>query len=315
MKAARLHVIGGTLQLDDIPEPVPGEGEVLIEVAYASVNPLDIWVTRGSPGAAAQHLPWIPGTEAAGWRDGEPVLVRGAGLGIVRHGLYRQIAAVPSGAVMPIPDDVDLAQAAAMPVVGITAWSSLHNRAGVTEDDRVLVLGASGGVGSVAVQLAKLAGATVWGHTGHAENAELILADGADNAVVSDADGFEAAVGPDFQPTVVIDALGGEWPDHAIAVMADRGRLVVYGTSDDENVTLNWRRMYRKGLTVLGYSGIIDTAESQQQVLSNLLDLMAGGELAIRLGAVLPLSEAAEAHARILERRARGKLVLDCRAI
>ncbi|MEY2524741.1 MAG: Alcohol dehydrogenase GroES-like domain, partial [Ilumatobacteraceae bacterium] len=76
MRAARLHTIGGTLQLDELPDPQPGPGEQIVDIAYASVNPLDVWITQGSPGAAAANLPWTPGTEASGHADGRPVLVR-----------------------------------------------------------------------------------------------------------------------------------------------------------------------------------------------------------------------------------------------
>ena len=95
MRAARLHSIGGTLQLDELPDPQPGPGEHLVDIAYASVNPLDVWITQGSVGAAAANLPWTPGTEASGHVDGRPVLVRGGGLGVVRPGTYCSKIAAP----------------------------------------------------------------------------------------------------------------------------------------------------------------------------------------------------------------------------
>jgi NADPH:quinone reductase len=312
-RAARLHDIGSTLRLDEIDDPVPEAGDVLVDVAFASVNPLDVWITRGNVGAAAAHLPWVPGTEATGYSDGRAVLVRGAGLGVLRPGLYCDRVAVPASAVQEVPAGLDLAQVAGLPVAGITAWQALHACGHLQSDDRVLVLGASGGVGSVAVQLAALTGARVWGQTGSAENVSIIEADGAECAVVSDAAGLVDAV-VELNPTMVLDPLGGAFTDHAIAALADRGRLVVYGTSQDEMVTLNWRRMYRKAITVVGYSGLIDTAEGQRDILASMFALMAEGRLHLRLGAVLPLADAAESHARIVERRARGKLILDCRA-
>ena len=232
MRAARLHEIGGTLQIDEIDDPVPADDEVVVDIDYASVNPLDIWVTRGAPGVAAANLPWIPGTEGSGHLDGRAVLVRGAGLGVMRHGLYRERAAVPRSAVHELPDGLDLAQAAGMPVVGVTAWHAVHTCAQVTPDDRVLVLGASGGVGSVAVQLAAAVGATVWGQTGNAANVAAIAEDGAAEVLVTDAAGLTEAASA-YAPTVVLDPLGGDFPDQAIAAMADRGRLVVYGASAD----------------------------------------------------------------------------------
>jgi NADPH2:quinone reductase len=313
MRAARLHDIGGTLQIDEVDDPVPADGEVVVDLAFASVNPLDIWVTRGAPGVAAANLPWISGTEASGRLDGRAVLVRGAGLGVMRHGLYRERAAVPRSAVHELPDGLDLAQAAGLPVVGVTAWHALHTCAQVTPDDRVLVLGASGGVGSIAVQLAAAAGATVWGQTGNAVNVAAIAEDGAAEVLVTDAAGLTDAASA-YAPTVVLDPLGGDFPDQVIAAMADRGRLVVYGASADPSVTINWRQMYRKAINILGYSGLIGTPEGEAHVFDELFASMLAGNLRVRLADVLPLTQAAEAHAMILERRAGGKLVLDCSA-
>jgi len=313
MRAARLHSIGGTLQLDEVPDPQPDDGDRLVEIAYASVNPLDVWITQGSPGAAAANLPWIPGTEATGHTDdGRAVLVRGGGLGVVRQGLYCERVAVPEAWLMPLPDDIDLAQAAAVPVAGITAWQALHHRALISALDRVLVLGASGGVGAVAVQLAKVAGAEVWGQTSSAAKVDGIRANGADNVVVTGPDGLESAV-ESFKPTVVLDSLGGPFTDAAIAAIDNQGRLVVYGTSNDEQVSINLRRLYRKGVTVLGYAGLIDTPEEQRAALDKLLTMVSTGSLKIPIGEVLPLRDAAEAHARILGRGVEGKIVLDCR--
>jgi NADPH2:quinone reductase len=311
MRAARLHSIGGTLQLDELPDPQPGPGEKLVDIAYSSVNPLDVWITQGSVGAAAANLPWIPGTEASGHVDGRPVLVRGGGLGVVRQGTYCDTMAVPDDWLLPVSDDLDLAQVAALPVAGITAWLCLHSRAQIGALDRILILGASGGVGAVATQLAKAVGATVWGQTGSAGKVDGIKANGADNVIIAGADGIEEAV-KDFEPTVVLDSLGGPYTDAAVASIANKGRLVVFGTSNDQMVTINLRRLYRKGVSLLGYSGLTDTPEDQRGAITMLLEMMTAGSLHIPIGDVLPLADAAEAHARILERRVEGKLLLSC---
>ena len=313
MRAARLHSIGGTLQIDEVPDPQPGPGELLVDIAYASVNPLDVWITQGSVGTAAANLPWTPGTEATGHVDGRAVLIRGGGLGVIRPGVYCTQIAVPEAWLLPVADGLDLAQVAAMPVAGITAWQALHGRAHVEADDRVLVLGASGGVGALAIQLAKAAGATAWGQTGSPGKVDGITASGADNVVVTGADGLEAAVTA-YQPTVILDALGGPFTDAAIGAIANKGRLVVYGTSNSEQVSINLRRLYRKGVNLLGYAGLVDTAEEQRTALNTLLSMMAAGTLRVPVGDLLPLSDAAAAHARILDRGVEGKIVLDCRA-
>ncbi len=312
MRAARLHSIGGTLQIDEVPDPQPGPDEQLVDIAFASVNPLDVWITQGSVGAAAANLPWTPGTEATGYADGRAVLVRGGGLGVMRPGVYCSQIAVPDSWLLPLADGVDLAQAAAVPVAGITAWQALHGRAHVDDNDRVLVFGASGGVGALAIQLAKAAGAEVWGQTGSAAKVDGIVANGADNVIVADADGVEEAVGS-FAPTVILDSLGGPYTDAAIASIANQGRLVVYGTSNNEHVSINLRRLYRKGVNLLGYAGLVDTPEEQRTALNTLLAMMAAGTVHVPIGAVLPLSGAGEAHARILSRGVEGKILLDCR--
>jgi NADPH:quinone reductase len=308
MRAARLHTIGGTLQIDDVADPVAGDGEVVVDIAFASVNPLDIWVTRGAPGAAAANLPWIPGTEATGHHDGAPVLVRGAGLGVLRRGLYCQRAAVPRAAIAALPAGTDLAQAAGLGVAGLTAYQCIHPRAQVTAGDRVLVLGASGGVSALAIQIAKATGATVWGQTTSASKVSFIESLGPDRVVVTDAAGLPAAVA-ELKPTVVLDPLGGPFTDAASQALEPRGRLVVYGTSVDEMITLNLRGLYRKGIDLKGYSGLIDTPADSAAVLTKLLDQLAAGQLRVPVE-IVPLSSAANAHQRILDRQVEGKLIL-----
>jgi len=312
MRAARLHEIGGTLRIDTVDDPVPGDGEVLVDVAYAAVNPLDIWITRGAPGAAADNCPWVPGTEGTGHVDGRPVLVSGGGVGLMRHGLYQEQVVVPAGAVMELAADTDLAQAAGIGVAGVTAWNSLHSRAGLRDDDRVLVLGASGGVGSMAVQLAHAAGAVVWGQTTQVEKVAGIEEGGADRVVVTDADGLVAAVA-ELEPTVVLDGLGGPYSRAGVEALAPLGRLVVYGTSADVESTLNLRVLYRKSVSLLGYSGLVLADDERRRVLTDLLAQIAAGVLRVPVELV-PLDEAAEAHRRVLERGVSGKLVLDTRA-
>ena len=313
MRAARLHTIGGTLQLDEVEVPDAGDGEVLVDMAFASVNPLDIWVTRGAPGTAADNLPWVPGTEGAGRVDGRPVLIRGAGIGVVRQGLYRERANVPTSAVMALPDGINLAKAAGIGVAGITAYHCLHTKAQVAAGDRVLVLGASGGVGAMAVQLAKLAGATVWGQTGSEAKAAGIRALGAEHVLVCGPDEL-AAQAAEFAPTVVLDGLSGRFSDAAIAAAAPGGRLVVFGTSADQQVTLDMRQLYRKGITLYGYAGLLLPPTADRDALDALIGMVGDGSLDVPIGAVLGLGGAAEAHARILDRQVEGKIVLDCNA-
>ena len=309
MRALILRAIGGDLSVGDLPEPVPAAGEVIVEMVYAAVNPLDVWVAQGAPGAAAANLPWVPGTEGTGYVDGQPVLVRGAGLGVIRQGTTGERLAAPAAAVHKVSGELDLAQVAGIGVAGGTAWEVVHTKAHVGAQDRVLVLGASGGVGSLAVQLAKACGATVWGQTTNRAKVDAIAAD---HVVVADDASLVAAL-DGFEPTVVLDGLGGGFTTAAIDALAVAGRLVNYGASAGEQVAFNVRTFYRKGLTLLSYSGLVQSPAENQATINTVLKALADGTLHVPVE-IVPLRDAANVHHRILAREVEGKLVVDLRA-
>jgi NADPH:quinone reductase len=309
VRALILKEIGGDLSVGDVPEPVPVAGEIIVEMVYAAVNPLDVWVAQGAPGAAAANLPWVPGTEGTGYVDGQPVLVRGGGLGVIRQGTTGERLAAPASAVHKVGADLDLAQVAGIGVAGGTAWEAVHTKAHVGPQDRVLVLGASGGVGSLAVQLAKSCGATVWGQTTNKAKVEGIAAD---HVVVADDTDLVAAL-DGFEPTVVLDGLGGRYTTAAVDALAAVGRLVLYGASADEHLAFNVRTFYRKGLTLLGYSGFVQTPAENQATINTVLKALADGTLHVPVE-IVPLRDASNVHHRILAREVEGKLVVDLRA-
>src|SRR5438552_10418873 len=150
VRAGRLHKHGEPLTIETVELPQPREGEVLVDLAFAGVNPIDRYTAEGSV-APDGPLPRTLGFEAAGVLDGRPVVVHGEGLGTARDGLWAQAAVVPRDAVSAVPEGADLREAAAMGVVGVTAWNVVHDVGHVGRDDRVLVLGASGGVGCAIV--------------------------------------------------------------------------------------------------------------------------------------------------------------------
>lgn len=310
MRAVRIYAFGTPLRVDDVPEPVPGEGEVLFEAAYIGVNPLDVWLTQGSVAGGAQNLPFVPGSDAAGTVGGRAVLVRGAGLGSVRDGLYRERAAVPAEAVVDLPADVPLDQAAGLGVAGTTAWCVVHDVAHVTEDDRVLVLGASGGVGSLVVQLATAAGATVHGQTSDPRKADFVMELGAASVLVTDDAGLIGTVGA-LAPTVVFDPLAGPYTAAAIAAMAPYGRLVLYGASAGPIAeAFDLRALYRKAVSILTYSGTIEPQARLLDGLGHALRAVSTGSLTVPIDEVLPLERAQDALDRIVAREVRGKLLL-----
>jgi NADPH:quinone reductase len=309
MKAVRVHRFGEPLQVDDVPEPQPGPGEVVVQLEYVGVNPLDIWVTRGTVAGGRQPLPFVPGVEAVGSVDGRRFLVRLPGAGSARDGCYRERLASPSSELLPVPEGVDPAQAAAMPVAGATAWRLVNDVTSVGPEDRVVVLGASGGVGSLAVQLAKARGAVVWGQTGNAQKAAGIRSHGADRAIVAGAEDLAGQLA-ELQPTVVLDPLGGQFTSAGVEALATRGRLALFGTSVSPEGTLDLRGLYRKEAQILSYSGTIEPPERVAEATQAALRELAAGHIRMPIDEVLPLERAADAHRRILERRVQGKLLL-----
>ena len=312
MLAVRLHAFGGPLRVDEVPESEPGPSEVLFEPAFVGVNPLDLWLTEGTVAGGRQTLPMVPGSEGAGTVDGRPVAVRGLGIGVMRDGLFRERANVPVEAVVNLPDDVSLEQAAAVGVVGSTAWRLVNDVAKVTAADRVLVLGASGGVGSLVVQLARAKGARVLGQTGDAGKVSFVRDLGAEDVVVvTEPAGLTESV-RSFEPTVVTDPLAGGYTEAAVAAMAPFGRLALYGASAGAVAdSFDLRALYRKAVAIVTYSGTIEPLEVVHEGYLLALEAVRSGEMQVPIDDVLPLDRAQEALERIRDRKVRGKLLLQ----
>src|SRR3954468_20378722 len=206
MRAIQIASYGAPLELVDVPDPVPTDGHEVVDVIYASVNPLDIRVTRGNF-AGVTPLPHIPGVEGVARRaNGSHVIV--SGVGVATAGTYAEKIVVPTDSLVTVPPGVDLQQASAISVAGVTGWMCVHALADVRAEDVVLVLGASGGVGGLAVQMARNAGATVIGQTSSPAKAASINALGATAIVAREPADLRAGLGGQ-EPTVVIEGLGG----------------------------------------------------------------------------------------------------------
>lgn len=309
VRAARLLELGQPLQVQEVTLPEPREDEVRVDLQYGGVNPIDRYTAEGQVNARAVR-PRTLGGEAAGHVDGRLVLVAGEGLGFVRDGLWAQAAVVPRTAIVEVPEGVEAQHAAAMGIAGLTAISCVRTLAGVTAEDRVVVLGASGGVGSMIVSLAHFAGATVWGQTGTAAKTASMREDGADRVLVGGPEDIAAELA-DYGPTVVFDVLGDGFVAVAIEAMAPRGRFVSLGVSAGAEVTFNMRVLYRKMLTLLGYGGTILSREERRPGLQAALEALRAGELKVRIDSVLALDDVNEAFARLVDRRVQGKIVLD----
>ncbi|HEY8728059.1 MAG TPA: zinc-binding alcohol dehydrogenase family protein [Acidothermaceae bacterium] len=310
MRAARLVEHGKPLSIEQIQLPTPADDEVLVELAYAGVNPVDRYNALGSV-APDGPVPRTLGGEASGHADGVAVVVSGGGLGSTRDGLFAEAAVVPRTSVVRIPDGVSLRDAATVGIGALTVFDVVE-LATITAADRVLVLGGSGGVGLSLISYAASKGAQVWGQTGSASKADAMRAMGASRAVVGDA----AAVldtGGELNPTVVLDSLGGEFTASAVKALLPRGRLVLFGTSAGAEAAIPLQQLYRKRLQVIGYGGMIATPEERQTGIAGALAAMARGDLRVGIGAEFELGEVEQAFAALAEHTVAGKLLLRLR--
>jgi NADPH:quinone reductase len=308
ISAARLHEHGKPLVIEAVTLPEPGPDEVLVALEFAGVNPIDRYIAEGRVPTGGS-LPRTLGGEAAGTAQGRPVLVAGGGLGAARDGVWAQAAVVPKQSVIPLPDGVATRDAAAMGIAGLTALKVVRELGQVGSEDRVLVLGASGGVGSMIVSLAAAAGATVWGQTGSPAKVGSIEAQGAQHVVVAGPEELIDALS-DLQPTVVFDALGGAFVAPCVEALAVRGRLVSFGTSTGADVALNMQTLYRKMISVLGYGGMqLEPAERRAGLLA-ALGALQDGSLRVLVDEVLALEQVNEAFERLVRRQVQGKLML-----
>lgn len=308
VSAARLRDHGAPLKVEEVELPAPGPDEALVELRFGGVNPVDRYMAEGRV-APEGTLPRTLGSEASGLLDGRPVLVAGGGFGAGRDGVWAAAAVVPVGSVIELPSGVELRDAAAMGVAGLTAYKVVRDLAQVGPEDRVLVLGASGGVGTMILSLAKAVGATIWGQTGSESKVALIKDLGADQVIAGGPD--ELAHGlSSLEPTVVFDPLGDGYVQPVLDSVSPRARIVSFGTSAGAEVELNMRTLYRKGISLMGYAGLIAGPDERRLGLNAALQALAAGDLRVTVDDVLPLEKVNEAFQRLLERKVQGKLLL-----
>ena len=308
MRAVRFSEFGGPVTVEAVPEPVAGDGEVLVRMTHVGLNPLDIWVNRGSAGGGRQRLPFVLGTEGVGEGETGPVLVHGQGVGVLRDGLLREVAAVPAAACFPLAPDVDRAQAAGLGVAGVTAWRLVHDVARVGAADVALVLGAGGGVGSLLLQVLRATGCTVLAQTASAAKADALREFGATEVLVAEAADLADL---DPAPTAVFDPLGGAATVRAISLLRPHGRIALFGTSLAPTAEVDLRALYRKAGSILGYSGTIEPRDVLEPALEHAVAELRAGRLRVPIDSVIGLDEVPAALQRILERRVQGKVIVE----
>jgi NADPH2:quinone reductase len=325
MKAVRMHQTGSpeVLEVNEVDAPVPVDDQVLIRVGLAGVNFTDVMARQGVylSRDAAPALPTILGTEVAGivTATGPGVVEDLAGRRVVAfvRGGYAEYAIAPRHLVMELPPGIDLADATAFLVQGVTAWQLLRECGRIQPGESVLVHSAAGGVGTLAVQLAKAFGAsTVVATAGSAEKLKLASELGADVTVdytVSDwTDGVLNAVGPSGVD-IVLDAVGGDVGERSLATLAPFGRLVTYGVSSKILAAFSGSQLMHKNQSIIGYwltGRLARDSRPAMDAVAGLLGLAGSGRIRAVVRHAFPLERAADAHRAISDRRTIGKVVL-----
>jgi len=272
-------------ELGKPPESVHVEGEGPIELLAVALNPLDLAVAAGRFYGGHPPLPYVPGCEGVGRRDGQRLYLFGEGWGTLRDGFLVERADFPLPLAVPVPDGLDEAVAAACGIAGIAGWMPVASRAPVRAGDRVLVLGATGTVGSVAVQAARLLGAERVVAAGRdRDRLQRALELGADAAVSLNGDDLPVelreACGGDG-PTLVIDPLWGEPVRAAAEAAAPGARIVHLGQSAGPEATFASAVVRGKRLSILGYSVFALTPDERRQAYLEVAEHVAAGRITI----------------------------------
>jgi NADPH:quinone reductase-like Zn-dependent oxidoreductase len=327
------------LQYTDVPDPEPGPGQVLVRVRACALNHLDVWVRQGWPGLKLDMPHWtgadVAGEVAAlgagvtGWQVGQRVVVdpgistredefthRGEHslspgyviLGEHVRGGQAEYAVVPAANLMPIPDGWDFEQAAAPLLVSLTAWRMLIHRAKLRAGESVLVVGAGGGVNSMALQIAKLAGATVYALTSSEQKMERACELGADAALnYRQTPRWSKAI---YEMTdrrgvdVVVDNVGQATLAQSMRAVARGGRIVIVGNTSGPQAEIDVRFIFGKQISIVG------STMGSHQDFRDVMELVWAGKLRTVVDRVMPLGEGRAAFAALERGEQFGKIVL-----
>jgi 2-desacetyl-2-hydroxyethyl bacteriochlorophyllide A dehydrogenase len=340
MKCVRIHEHGGLDKLlyEEIEAPKIGAGDVLVNVKATSINRMDLWVRKGLP-SVQFPLPLIPGVDAAGIvaERGEAVNHVAVGdrvvvaqgiscghcihclngndslckdyvlIGEHRDGTDAEYLSVPARNVLSLPEKISFEEAAAIALVFLTAWQMLVDKATVAPGDEVLVVGASSGIGTAAVQIAKLFGARVIATTSTEEKALKLRELGADEVVnykkqnvFEEVRRFTAKRGVD----VVIDHVGKEVWDESVKSLARGGKLVTCGATSGYDAVTDLRYVFYKQLQILG------STMGKKGDLVRILKFVEQAKLKAVIDRVMPLKDVREAHRLVEEGKHVGKIIL-----
>ncbi len=312
MKAIQIEEFGGpeVMNLVDLPDPVPAAGETLVEISRVGVNFSDTHITRDHY-VASQALPLIPGIEFVGVTgDGRRVAA------VVPNGAYAERIAVPESVLVPVPDELDDDQAAAIMIQGVTADGVLTLAGHLKAGETVVVGAAAGGTGSLAVQLARSMGAgKVIGLASGEEKQRLVLDLGADAVIDSRSRDLAAEVSEAAGGSVdlVLEMAGGDSFDQLLETLRPFGRMVVVGISSREQNEVRTGKLLKNILSVTGFwlMHLLARPELARDSIDRVFGATARGELTTVAGGTFGLSEARQVHRDIAGRKTVGKLLLD----
>ena len=321
MKAIRIHETGGpeVMHLEEVEKPAPRAGEVLIEVAAVGVNYADLMHRQGTY-MTRTRVPTTLGMEVAGTvvelGDGVTSPAIGTRVAAFGNGGYAEYTTAAASALLPIPPNLDFAHAAAFPVQGLTAYQLLREAARMEKGESVLIHAAAGGVGTLAVQLAKLLGAgKVLGTASSASKLELARRLGADVTINYTAESWveqvkEATDGRGAN--IILEMVGGTISEQSLQCLAPYGRMVVFGAASGQIAQFTGVQLMYKNQAIIGYwlSAWMRRPDRIASALNELMQYLAAGKLEIVVGQTFPLAEAAVAHQAITERKTTGKVVL-----
>lgn len=322
MQAIRAHRFGGpeVLQLEDVPDPAAGAGQLRVRIHAIGVNPYETYMRSGAY-AIKPELPYIPGADAAGvidqvgdgvagWKAGDRVYISGTAIHKA-YGAYAQLAVCNADQIHRLPDRISFSQGAGLFVPYVTAWRALFGRANTRAGDVVMIHGASGGVGSAATQFAVAAGATVVGTAGSEQGLDVVRKQGARFAINHKSAGYLDEItrvtngrGPD----VILEMLANVNLDHDLTVVAPGGRIVVIGNRG--RVEIDARKIMTKDVSVFGLALWGIPPDEIRRAHEAIVAGLESGALHPVVGTEMPLREAAAAHVQVMEPGARGKIVL-----
>jgi NADPH2:quinone reductase len=318
MKAIRVHEPGppDVMKWESVPDPEPGPGQVVVRVAAAGVNPVDTYIRSGAY-AIKPQVPYTPGSDGAGTvvavgagvtrvAGGERVYLAGS-----KSGTYAEMALAEEAQVHPLPEGIDFAQGAAMNVPYATAYRALFNRARAQPGESVLVHGASGGVGTAAVQIAAAHGLRVFGTAGTEEGRKLVREQGAEEALDHRAPDYlerlMAATGG-RGVDVILEMLANVNLSKDLGVLARFGRIVVIGSRG--TIEINPRDAMARDAAILGMLLFNGSPEELAGIHAALVAGLKSGALRPVIGRSFPMAEAPKAHEAVMAPGAHGKIVL-----